>query len=128
MANTVASTFRVNGSRLFVLEVQITGDGSGEETATELIDPADLTGAPSSFKIRAVQWSLDGFSASLLWDATASDHALTLSTVSDILRFSDTGSHIVNPLSTGATGKLLITTVGLGAGDTGTIIIEGQHS
>lgn len=129
MANSITATYKVNGSRLFTLEVQIVGDGSGDESDTELIVPAtDLTGAPSLFKLRAIQWSLDGFSVSLDWEATTNDHAFTLPAGSDGVRFSDTGAHISNPGSTGSTGSLLFSTSGLVSLSTGTIIIEGQHS
>lgn len=129
MPNAITTTYQVNGSRLFTAKIDIVGDASGEETAAELIDVADLTGTPATFKIRAVQWALEGFSAELLWEATADDHAFSLPAGSDGLRFADTGAHLVNPESTGFTGKLLMATTGLAtAGSRGTIIIEGQHA
>lgn len=128
MANTVTIRKAIDGSRLFSTQIDIVGDGSGEETATVIVDCSALAGAPSDFKIRAIQWSLDGFSAELLWDATTNVHAFTLPAGSDGLRFSDTGAHLLNNSGAGKTGDLLITTIGLGSGQSGTIIIEGQHN
>jgi hypothetical protein len=127
MANTVNITYPVNGSRLFVAHIQILGDGSGEETAAEIIDVADLTGTPSFFKIRSIQWSLGGFAAYLLWDASTDDPAFGLSAGEDTQDFACKGAPLINPKSSGATGKMNLTTVGLGAGDAGTIIITGYH-
>ena len=128
MANAITTTYLVNGSKLFTAKIDIVGDASGEETVAELIDVADLTGTPDTFKIRAIQWALEGFSAELLWEATTDVHAYSLPSGSDGVRFSDTGAHLVNDAGVGITGKLLMATTDLAfAGSRGTIIIEGQH-
>ena len=128
MANAITTTYQLNGSKLFTAKIDIVGDASGEETAAELIDVADLTGVPGTFKIRAIQWALEGFSAELLWDATTDVHAFSLPSGSDGLRFSDTGAHLVNTKASGYTGKLMMKTNGLATAlSRGTIIIEGQH-
>jgi hypothetical protein len=129
MSNAIDTTYQVNGSRVFTAKIDIVGDASGEETVAELIDVADLTGVPETFKIRAIQWAFEGFSAKLNWEATTDIHAFSLPAGSDGIRFADTGAHLVNPETTGFTGKLLMATTGLAsAGSRGTIIIEGQHS
>jgi hypothetical protein len=129
MANLVTTTYQINGSKLFTLKVDITGDGSGEVSALKIIDPADLTGKPSDFKIRAIQWNTDGtFVSQLLWDATTDVHAYELGNFDGGIRFSDTGAHLVNNSGAGKTGQMNLTTVGLGNGSKGTIIFEGQHS
>ena len=128
MPNAITTTYQLNGSKLFTAKIDIVGDASGEETVGELIDVASLTGTPGTFKIRAIQWALEGFSAELKWEATTDIHAFSLPSGSDGLRFSDTGAHLVNPKTTGYTGKLFMATTGLAtAGSRGTIIIEGQH-
>jgi hypothetical protein len=127
MANLVTQRTLLDGSRLSTVQIDITGDGSGEETATQIIDASALEGAPATFKIRAIQWSLSGASVQLLWDATTNVHAFTLPAGSDGLRFSDTGAHLNNNAGTGITGDLLMTTTGLVAGSNGTIIFELQH-
>lgn len=128
MANTLTITYPMKGSRLFTARIDIVGDGSGEISATTIIDPvADLPGAPTKFKIRAIQWDTVGFDSQLLWDASTDVHAFELPQgVSGGHRFSDTGSHLINNAGSGVTGKLLITTSGLGAAGKGTIFIEGQ--
>lgn len=128
MANTVTLRKALDSSRYFSTTIDIVGDGSGEESDTLVIDSSALFGGPSDFKIRAIQWSLDGFSAELLWDATTNVHAFTLPSGSDGIRFADTGAHLLNNAGTGKTGDLLITTIGLADGLSGTIIIEGQHT
>jgi hypothetical protein len=127
MANLITQRTLLDGSRLSTVQIDITGDGTGEETATQIIDASALNGAPATFKIRAIQWALVGFSVQLLWDATTNVHAFTLPAGSDGLRFSDTGAHIINNAGTGITGDLLMTTTGLAAGSNGTIIFEIQH-
>lgn len=130
MANTLTITYPVKGSKLFSARIDIVGDGSGEISATTLIDPAtDLPGAPSKIKIRAIQWDLVGFDAELLWDATTDVHAFELPQgINGGIRFADTGAHLINNAGTGVTGKLLITTSGLSATGKGSILIEGQQA
>jgi len=127
MAASVTTTFQLNGSTRMVAKIDIIGDAGGDTAALTIIDPANLTGVPADFKIRAIQWQLDGFSAQLLWDATTDVHAFELSNYSGGIRFADTGAHLVNNAGAGKTGKLLLTTLGLTTGGKGTIIIEGQH-
>ena len=128
MANTITTTYKINGSRYFTAEIDIIGDGSGEATNVTLIDPASLTGTPADFTIRAIQWGTDGsFNAQFLWDATTKEHAFEISLAAGGIRFSDTGAHLKNNSGAGKTGKLLLTTVGLNATSRGTIVIEGHH-
>jgi hypothetical protein len=127
MANTITQRTLLDGSRLSTVQIDIVGDGSGQETATQIIDASALEGAPSTFKIRAIQWALNGFSVELLWDATANVHCFSLPQGSDGLRFSDTGAHLLNNAGAGITGDLLMTTDGMASGSNGTIIFELQH-
>lgn len=128
MANSITTTYQINGSKMFTAKVDVIGDGSGEASAVTIIDPAALTGTPTNFKVRAIQWGTDGsFSAQFLWDATTDVHAFEINLAAGGIRFLDTGAHLVNNGGTGVTGKLLLTTVGLSTGAKGTFIIEGQH-
>ena len=129
MANAITTTYQVNGSCLFTAKVDIIGDGSGEAAAVKIIDHTALTGSPSTFKIRAIQWATDGtFTSQLLWDATTDVHAFEIGFPNGGIRFSDTGAHLVNNAGTGVTGDLLLTTTGLANGSKGSIFIEGQHT
>lgn len=128
MANTITTTYQLNGSRYFTAKIDIIGDGSGQETGTAVIACSALTGTPVDFKIRAIQWDLVGFDAQLLWDATTDVQCINLPQgIAGAQRYADTGQHLVNNAGTGKTGSLLLTTSGLGASGRGTIIIEGQH-
>lgn len=128
MANLITVTPQLNGSKLFTIKVDIVGDGSGDETGAAIITSAALTNTPATFKIRAIQWDLVGFSAELLWDATTDVHAFSLPEgIAGGHRFSDTGQHLINNAGAGKTGSLLLKTAGLSASGHGTIIIEGQH-
>ena len=51
MANTITTQTIVDGERNLVTKTTILGDGSGEETATLLIDASTFSGAPDTVKI-----------------------------------------------------------------------------
>ncbi len=126
-ASTVSTKYLINGSRDFVIKVDVVG-GDAEFTAEKIIDVADLTGTPTKFKIRNISWQFAEFTATLLWDATTDKQAFVLNQYEgDIDFFESTGVPIVNDAGTGVSGNLLMTTKGLAAGDTGTIIIRGYH-
>ena len=126
-ASTVATKYLINGSRDFVIKIDIVG-GDAEFTAEKIIDVADLTGKPSVFKIRNISWQFAEFTATLLWDATTDKQAFVLNQYEGDIDFFETcGVPIVNDAGAGVNGNLLITTKGLAAGDTGTIIIRGYH-
>lgn len=126
MANTITENVRLDGARKLVVEYHISGDGTGEETDTVLVDWSGLTANGfSEFAIERIVWSLTGFSATLDWDATTNVKALECVEGSDGYDFTLVGGPLINTAGTGKTGDLLFTTVGLGSGDSGTIRIEG---
>ena len=61
-ASTVSTRYLINGSRDFVIKVDVVG-GDAEFTAEKIIDVADLTGAPTKFKIRNISWQFAEFTA-----------------------------------------------------------------
>ena len=124
MPNTITENKILDGRKL-VLEYQITGDGSGEESDTVLVDFSGLASGFSEFCIQKALWALSGFSATLDWDATTNVKALECPEGEGGFDFSQIGGPIINRSGTGKTGDLLITTVGLGSGDSGTLRIEG---
>lgn len=128
MANTISTTYPVNGSRNFVAKIEITGDGTGDEANTIVINLASLTGTPSTFKIKKVNWDLHGFGAALKWAATAPVLALALPTYGDEMDFFEQGAPLINNAGAGVTGNLTIDTFGLDASGRGTIVINGYHS
>ena len=128
MANTITTQKIIDGERNVVTKTTILGDGSGEETATQLLDVSTFSGAPGTVKIIRIQAYLTGFSASLLWDATTDVTIIELPADDDINQDFKVFGGLINNSGTGKTGDIMFTTVGLGSADTGTIVIEMQKS
>jgi len=124
MANTITKTILNDGPRNHIVEMRITGDGSGQETGTSLIDVSAIVGAPSSVVIEKIYWSLNGFSVTLLWDATADTVAVECPSGEGGIDFSSIGGPLRNTAGAGKTGDLQFTTVGLGATGKGYIRVQ----
>lgn len=127
MANTFSLQTIHDGKRNLVVQLDIVGDGSGEESATLFIDISTYAsdprrGAPTGCKIEKIKATLEGFAAKLLWDATTDVEAFLLGQTPTDMRFTH-GGGLVNNAGSGKTGDIRITTVGLGSGDQGTIIL-----
>lgn len=128
MVNTVTTQKVIDGERNVVTKTTILGDGSGEETVTQLLDVSTFSGAPGTVKIIRIQAYLTGFSVSLLWDATTDVTIIELPADDDINQDFKVFGGLINNSGTGKTGDIMFTTVGLGAADTGTIVIEMQKT
>lgn len=128
MANTVTIKTVLDGERVLIMEVQLTGDGSGEETATQIVDFSALNNPKNigytKLALKKFYSNLTGFSADLLWDATTDTLMQTLIQGESGVDYSVIGGPIQSDAGTGVTGDVNITTVGLGAGDIGTIRLE----
>lgn len=124
MANTITKTVLNDGPRNHIVEMRITGDGSGQETGTSLIDVSAIAGAPSEVVIEKIYWSLNGFSVTLLWDATADTVAVECADGEGGIDFTDIGGPLRNTAGAGKTGDLLFTTVGLVATGKGYIRVQ----
>ena len=120
MANTITTKVILNGPKNLVLNVHISGDNSGEETATLLVDVSSY--GATEVKLMSAQSNLQGFSAVLSWDATADVEAVTLLDGASFYDWSKYGG-LINNSGVGKTGDIMVTTVGLGAED-GSIILE----
>lgn len=129
--NTVAITKILDGQRAAVFHIFITSDGASGDLSDEvLIDPAvDLDpspGARPSITIDQLWYDLAGFDGFLAFDYLISDTPVwTLSGGNGVhMDFSHFGGlkDRSNPLD--GSGKLILTTNGMSAGDTGTIIIK----
>ena len=128
MANTVTTTYLLNGSRYFTAKIDIVCDTAAELASVDIIDVASLTGKPTKFKIKNISWQLSNFYANLNWDATTDVQAVVLNQYEGELDFfKKTEVPIVNNAGAGVTGKLQIVTKGIAIGSTGTIIIRGYH-
>jgi len=130
MPNTITIKKIVDGERNYVVEVDILGDGSGEESETVVVDFSDLAAvvrAPAlTVSVDKVGWSFSGFSATALWDASTSVRMFEMNENNGGFDFKKFGGPITNPKATGFTGDIVFTTVGLGAGDHGYIRFEGS--
>ena len=125
MANTITKQTIVDGSKRLIVKIHILGDGSGEETTTVLIDASSYTPAFTNEALYSVHSNLNGFTAELIWDATANVPLLHLADYeADWLQTETGGVSIPNNAGAGKTGDILLTTTGLGAGDQGSIVID----
>lgn len=121
MANTVSLQEIVNGPRNYVLKVNIQGDGSGEETATVVAD-ASLLGV-DTLCIKRIQSSLEGFQTTLNWGGATQVPIVELP--DDVSEFDGRQfGGFKNNKTANYDGDITITTVGLGAADEGTILLE----
>lgn len=119
MANTISKQTILDGDRNLVVKVTIVGDNTGDESATQLIDMSTYAARTSddapvdSLQLLCVSSSLEGWSARLLWDATADVDLLHLPSGNYFDDFQRFGG-IPNNAGAGVTGDINITTVGLG--------------
>ena len=128
MAAIVKTTFQLNGSFKFIAVVQITGDAAGDISQVDAVQVSALTagigGVPTEFKIDSVDWEFTGFTGSLNWHGDVDTLALALPQYDGSIQFTQP---LNNDAGAGKDGDLHLTTNGLGAGMTGTIIIKGRH-
>lgn len=129
MANTITKQTLLDGDRNLVVKITIEGDGSGEESASSLIDISDYTSGTGrvddldTVRINCISGHLSGFAIDLLWDATTNVIIATYQGEFDDKCSGGYGG-LNNPKPTGYTGDILFTTTGLGAGDKGYLILE----
>lgn len=123
MVNTVTKQTLIDGERNLVVKVQISGDGSGEETNTNLIDISTYNLPNATCKINRIKAMLVGFSMQLIWDADTDVKAQDVRAGENEMDFKKWGG-LINNAGVGVTGDILFTTLGLGSGDEGTITLE----
>lgn len=121
MANTITTQVLDNGPRNLALNIFITGDGTGEETNTLLVD-ASAYGA-TDLVLSRVWANLSGFTLDLIWDATANVPFLHIADY-DISYLPHLIDGITNNAGSGKTGDVLFSTTGLGSGDKGSLILH----
>jgi hypothetical protein len=125
MANTVTATTLVNGQRNLIQVINIVGDGSGEESASVLVDRSTFTPDGTELVVEKIEGLLTGFSASLLFDATDD---LVFARLPDGDWFchdwEKIGGVSSNKAGAGATGDILLTTSSLGNGDAATFYLH----
>lgn len=128
MANAITLQTLQDSERNLVVKAVIVGDGVEGEYADELlIDVSAYTGSISTVKIRKIWACLNGFSATLEWDATTNVNILTIPDGDEFDQDYRRVGGLPNNAGVGVTGDILIDTAGLGA-EEGTIILWMQKS
>jgi hypothetical protein len=129
MANIVTVTKLLNTTKRDIIHVYVTGDGSGEETNTVLYDysaDAYQPTAKNNLWLEKVWASVDGaVSVDLNWDATTpvKVQCLPQYTPAREIDYSCFGG-IKNFAGSGITGDLTFSTVGLGASEHASIVLD----
>lgn len=126
MSNTITKTTLVDGPRNLIQLINIVGDGSGEESATVLVDRSALVPTDGTeLVVEKIEGLLSGFSASLIFDASTD---LTFVRLPDGDWFChdwcSVGGVSSNKAGAGANGDILITTSSLGSGDAATFYLH----
>lgn len=121
MADAVSVQTLADDGNHVVLLLQSTSDGTGESAVVKA-DVSALVGAPAAVAIRRITGVCYGMVAKLLWDATTPVIAFTCPqdqpfdvTFEPPLR---------NPVASGATGDVKLTTIGHTAADTYSIQLD----
>jgi hypothetical protein len=129
MANTITKTTILDGLHNFVMLLNISGDGSGDETNTNIFTRASF--APTTgteIVITKAAGNLNGFTATLIFDATTDLPVISCPATWFEYDWKCFGGVSSNKAGAGAAGDILLSTVGLGAGEKGTIMIEMKKS
>lgn len=128
MVDAVTSQTILDGDRLAILKFTNISDGTGE-TAVVKINVANL--APNQFGlacngciINRVWASTQGMAVNILWEATANVLAYTIPTDTFYDMPFDSFGGIKNNSGAGSTGNIAFTTIGAGANDSYSIILE----
>ena len=128
MADTVTNKTIVDGPRTFVGSFAYTYVDTGE-SAVKKVDVSALSANPSTgaactgVRINKIWFSTIGVSVKILFDASTDTLAIELpADYSDTIDYSSFGG-LVNT-ATSPTGDIMFTTVGHGAGDTYSIVLE----
>lgn len=124
MANEISTQVLFESSTRYYVKICIVGDGSGEETDTKIVDVSALTPAATSLTLIRVQAAFIGFTARLLWDATTNVGLVTMPEYWIDFNFNHSFGGIENNGGAGVTGDVLMTTAGLGATDSGFMVLE----
>ena len=116
-----------DGERNATIKGYITGDAAQLADAV-LVDVSALSGSPSAVKLIGVKANLNGFSATLEWDATADVPILEIPPNEDVDQCFRRFGGLQNNAGAGVTGDITISTLGIAAGENGYVIVEVQKS
>lgn len=126
MADAVTSQTIFDGERMAVMKFTNVSDGTGE-TAVVKVSVAALSKnalgkACTGVTLERVHASINGMSVNIIWDATTDVTGFILSP--GMYTFDFTKIQMWNNSSTGKTGDVLFTTIGAGASETYTVVLE----
>ena len=122
MADAVQTNTINNGSKRKVIQILNYSDGTGESDVVKLDVSADDDA--DYYSIQEIQYDIGGFTGVLLYfDATTDDEGVFLPTGSGFKNFQTSGG-FPDPLSTGYTGDIVLTTKGAAADATYDIILH----
>jgi len=121
MVGTITIQKFIDGSRNIVIKAAIGGDA--DLTNAVLFDASTYNVPSINNKLMKVEYGFSGFSAKLLWDATSNVDLIALPDTHLETQCYKFFSGILNNAAAGKTGDILITTVGIAAGDKGHIIL-----
>lgn len=126
MANTITTVKLQDNAKWAIIKYNLVSDGT-EEAASIVFNASDYSGGgitSTALSIYKVMATINGVGqAQLFFDASANLPAWALEEGTTNLDFSDVGG-IPNPTGSGKTGDVLITTLGLAAGDGVSIILK----
>ena len=116
MAHAIVQQTLVDGHKLTIVKYTIKGDGASVDLNQELLfDASTFLTASLHNKIMEIDYCLNGFSATLYWDAASPLQALSLAeSYPHHMDYWDVGG-LVNNGGTGQTGDIKISTSGLSA-------------
>lgn len=122
MVDTVSSTLLENGNNWFSYNLTNFSDGTGETSVVKVDGSASgplgvvyrgQTLYPGiHIKVREIRFQVTDMAVRLQWDATIPQDIVTLSPGADTLVYDRIGGLFIPVGLAGATGKILLTTVG----------------
>lgn len=126
MADAVTSQTIFDGEREAVMKFTNISDGTGE-TAVLKVDVSALASSAAGkvcdgVTLERIHASINGMSVAVLWDATADVPAVILAP--GMYTFKHDRIQLPNNAGAGKTGDIMFTTIGAGAGDTYSIVLE----
>lgn len=127
MADTVTSQTIINGARNLIIKLTNESDGTGESAVTKVDATNTALGnlgvAPGiHLKVARIIYDIRNMGVRLLWAASANTDMVILGGFGT-MDYTFFGG-LTNPAAIGATGSILLTTVGAASGSSYTITLE----
>lgn len=127
MADTLTLTTLHQTKKRLVVKAEYSSDGTGV-TDSIVVDKSAITGLnglePGRLVVEQIEYNVDGVQLILEFDHTADDPIATL-VGQGMFDFTQKGMYqgLIDPASAGATGDIVVTSVGHTGGDRGTFVL-----